>query len=477
MADRKMLKLGFLAGLAVTFVGAALSTSAAWADIGPYASVLNSKGEVVAKWGAYYGEMPGTQIQLAENFAECGNSTECSKPAVTPLYPKVVLEPGVYHLLKAYGAQHAVWPKCEGIFAYSGIELTGTSVHETEIGNDITSSQPCGSSLGKLTAVLYVGQDPTNINTVGNSLKLSTFSIKSAPPSGSGPQAEYGLFANNIQGSSLSVSSIFETEAAQAGMLIGSESLPVIGTEASPVRIKANDVESSSNEGIVLEGKHMLVEENSVYETMAHGIAVYGPASEYIQIQGNSITSSSWGISLDGSGSGAIGRENSVYNNKIAGTCIGVVLYRQVDARIAGNLVEDLYTGWNPSKGSQGCPEFGHTIGAAIENGCDNGVWNNRFFYLQDGVWIYDGGNSPSSCEYRTTANYIGRVLEIGHPWPWTVSGNWIEHPEYGFKASSYASRPAAVSGNEFAGNAIDNYSIGMWWFEPGTTEITNGNT
>ncbi len=472
-------------GLLLT-VGLAVTTSTALADIGPYATVYNSKGEVVGKWGASYGAEPGSQIQLAENYAECGKTSPCSSFPEKPMYPKVILEPGVFHILTPYGSKHPVGgtkqpvgPWCEGIFAYSGVILEGSSTSGgSVIGNDVTETKPCGAnpSLGSLSSVVYVGANPEQLESVGSALKISSLVILSDPPSESGPRAEYGLFASNISGPNLSVGRITETEASQAGILVGNEAHPVIGTESSPAQIVNNKVEKSRNEGIVLEGKHMTVADDTVTETAAHGIATYGPSSEYIEIEHNTISGSSWGVSLDGSeSSSSIGKDNSVYDNTIEDTCVGTVLYRQIDTDIAGNHVADPYTGWKPTGYDQGCPEFGSTVGVAIVSSYDNFVWSNQLLYFEEGVWLYDGGNSPGGV--GTHWNYIGRVPDWGQPWPWPVEGNWIEHPVFGFVASSYRERPTAVSENEFVGNAIDNDSRGFWYFEPGASEITSENT
>ena len=102
MRHSKTLSASLLAAIAVCLVVAITST--AMADSGPYATVYNSKSEVVGKWGSFYGAQPGGQIQMAENFAECGNTESCSSFPEKPLYPKVVLEPGTFEILKAYGA-------------------------------------------------------------------------------------------------------------------------------------------------------------------------------------------------------------------------------------------------------------------------------------------------------------------------------------------------------------------------------------
>lgn len=489
MRHRKR-SLGVLLIVVMAIWSAASSPSSAMADTGPYATVYNSKSEAVGKWGAAYGAEPGSQIQLAENYAECGNAASCTSFPEKPKYPKVVLEPGVFHILTPYGSKHPVGgskqplgPWCEGVFAYAGVTLEGSKSGRTEVGNNVTQSKPCGAnpSLGSLSSVIYVGANQENLAVTGTALKISSLVILSEAPSESGPRAEYGLFAANIQGAGLSVSAITENGASQSGLLIGNEAHPVIGTESSPVQVTSNVVEDSHNEGIVLEGKWMTVKSNTVTETSAHGIATYGPSSEHVEISSNTITSSSWGISLDGSESASsIGRANSVYSNTITNTCIGTILYGQVDADVAGNYVANPSTAWKPTKAGQGCPEFSETIGVAILNSCDNGVWSNRLFYVESGVRIFDGGRSPSACGGRTTANYIGRVLEIGQPWPWPVAGNWIEHPNWGFIASAASwlgDPPSNVSGNEFVGNAIDNYAQGLWYFEPGATEITSENT
>src|SRR5215469_6798512 len=170
-------------GLLLVSLGSAASAEA---EVGPFAKVLNSKGEVVNKWGAAYGAEPGTQIQLAENFAECGNATHCTTFPSTPMYPKVTLEPGTYHLLKAYGSKYPLGgpsagegPLCEGIFAYSGVVLEGSS--GTEIGNNLGESKPCSINpkLNYLSSVLYVGPTPENLSTFGNAMQVSHLKILS----------------------------------------------------------------------------------------------------------------------------------------------------------------------------------------------------------------------------------------------------------------------------------------------------------
>jgi alpha-tubulin suppressor-like RCC1 family protein len=439
--------------------GTSSPTPVIGAQTAPVAHVLNSAGQIVQSYGETYAGNPGGQIQRAENFAECGVATGCSSPPATPAYPKVSLEAGTFPVTIPYTT-------CQAVFAYSGVQLQGAGP-TTKLRNEVTFSTGCSLN----TFVLFAGANPTEPATWGSTLNIASLLVEAGP-------AGYGLQASRISGPGLSVAGVTVTGTTQAAMRIGSEFYPVDGTSGSPVTVANNAVQNATNEGIVLEGQHMNVASNSMTNIGAHGIAVFGPSSEYVSIHNNTITSSSWGVSLDGSESEtSIGRFNSVESNTINETCVGTILYRQIDDTVAGNWVTNPSTTWKPHWQNQGCPEFGATIGLAILNSCDNGAWSNRWFYVENGVWIFDGGRSPSGCESRTTANYLGRVLEIGQPWPWPVAGNWIEHPLYGFRVTSYHSRPAYVSGNEFVGNAIDNYSLGMWLFESGASEITSENT
>lgn len=480
--------------LVLVVASGVIGTANALADTGPYATVYNSAGEEVGRWGAFFGAEPGTQIQLAENYAECGKTTACAGTPSTPLYPTIKLESGVYHLLKAYGSEHPIGgpdegagPWCEGIFAYSGVTLEGSA--GTEIGNNITGQEPCAAANPNLkglhlSSVVYVGAAPGTAaepDPQGDSLKIAGIEILAQTPSGEGPSAEYGLFAGNISGAGLSVYDTRETEGTQASLLIGNEVRPVSGTASSPVSILDNTIEDSPNEGIVVDGTHMNIAGNHITETTAHAIAGFGPTVEYVEVDYNVIKSSSWGISFDGSyevekGRDTLGRENSAYSNTIEETCIGIMLYRQVDDYVAGNTVTDPYTGWKPTKGAQGCPERTKaTVGVTIVGSYDNFVWSNRLFEYEYGVEVNDAGSSPGGV--GTHWNYIGREPDWGQPWPWPVAGNWIEKPLWGFFVYSSAKDPSAVSENEFVGNAIDNYTRAMWDFETGASELTSENT
>ena len=332
------------------------------------------------------------------------------------------------------------------------------------IQNDL-GSNPCEASekqenelgWGEVTAVVYVGANQTNDNVAGTALNISSLLIQV------GHKGQYGLATGPISGAGQSVSKVKVWEPNQGGIRIGAEYLPVTGTSGSPVQVVDNVVEYSWMEGIVAEGSHIRVAENEVNETSAHGIAAYGKTMSYIEIAHNTIIGSSWGASLDGSFEWyekeggkevlkrAVGEHNSVYDNTIEDTCVGAILYRQVDASVAGNYFADPETGWTPKGHEQGCPEFEPT-GIAVSNSYDNGIWSNQVWNFNEGVRLFDGGNSPGGV--GTHWNYVGRVLEIGQPWPWPIEGNWINYPVTGLVAKS--PDPPNDDYNEFAGNAVD---------------------
>jgi alpha-tubulin suppressor-like RCC1 family protein len=453
--------------------GSAKATSAATppiaAQTSPEAHVLNSSGQIVQSYGASYAGEPGGQIQQAENYAH------------TFGYPKVTLDSGVFTVSVPYGRGEPVWPKCEGIFAYSSIVLQGVS--GSVIKNEVEASNPCRySGWGKLTALVFVGAEPANINTQGSSLNVSSIKLQSEW------DGEYGLMVDGTSGAGLTVNGIVSTGAIESNIEIGVRGLPVVGTAGSPAQIVDNTVELGGNEGIVVEGSYIIVAHNQVHEVNAHGIAVYGNHSAYVEVAHNKVTSASWGFSLDGSEENekhtefiAIGEHNTIYDNEAEETCVGTVLFRQVDAGVAGNYYADPYTGWQPSKHvgpesvqhAQACPEFAPT-GVAVSNSCVNGVWANQVWNYVNGVEVFDGNTAPASqCPNGTTANYFGRVLEVGRPWPWKMEGNWINNPHYGFFAEVRDDSPAHVSGNEFAGNVVDEASLGGWdWTNPEITEV-----
>jgi hypothetical protein len=458
---------------ATNIYGASKATSAATpqlaAQSSPEAHVLNSAGQAVQSYGNSYAGEPGGQIQQAENYAH------------TFGYPKVTLDSGAFTISVPYGRGHPVWPQCEGIFAYSAIALQGVS--GSVIKNRVEASNPCGyEGWGKLTDLVFVGAEPANINTQASSLNVSAIKLQSESDS------EYGLRVDGTSGPGLTVNGIVSTGATASDISIGIRGLPVVGTEGSPAQIVNDTAELGENEGIVVEGSHITVADNKINEIAAHGIAVYGTHSTYVEVSHNTVTSASWGVSLDASELNeqeqyiASGEDDAVYDNNIEDTCVGTVLFRQSDTDVAGNYYADPSTGWQAKKigdhGSQGCPEFPPT-GVAISNSCVNGVWANQVWYYRRGVEVFDGEAAPSVCGGRTTANYVGRVLEVGKPWPWKIEGNWINSPQYGFFAEIWpGDSPVNVSGNEFAGNVVDNASLGGWdWTNPEISEILYENS
>jgi alpha-tubulin suppressor-like RCC1 family protein len=441
--------------------GAKRSTSPASPQVSeqaaPQARVLDSTGQLAQSYGAAYAGEPGGQIQLAENYAHAhGDST-------------VTLDSGTFTITVPYGRSQPVWPKCEAIFAYSQIALRGAGLGASVIQNSTEASNPCQvSGWVRLNAVVYVGADPTNINTGGTSLNVSRLAIHT------GYNADSGLLVGPTTGSGLALTEVATTGSIQAAIELGTEPLPVVGTASSPVRVVGDVVENAHNEGIVAEGSYMTIASNRVVETGAHAIAAFGPKSTYIEVSQNTIIGSSWGVSFDGSESpSSVGEHNSAFANTIENTCVGTVLFKQIDDYVALNHYSNPYTGWRPTGYNQGCPEFPPT-GIAISNSYDNFAWSNQIFNFEDGVWVFDGGQSPGGV--GTHYNYVGRVPAYGQPWPWPVAGNWIEHPVYGLVATSYGQRPAAVSENEFVGNAVHNYTGKVEYFEAGTKEISLEN-
>ena len=191
-------------------------------------------------------------------------------------------------------------------------------------------------------------------------------------------------------------------------------------------------------------------------------------------VQGNTIKETQVGVSLDGSLAAfpaeSTGEDNAVYGNAIEKVCDGVFVYRQVDAQVAANVVTEPYRGY---RYDAPCDPGGGSVGAVVEGSCNDGIYNNRLFHVETGVEIYDNGQaSVPLCGNRTTANYIGRVLEIGHPWPWAESGNWIEDVNYGFVAYAFGGRHEAASGNELVANAVNGAVNARCYFEPGVTEV-----
>jgi sugar lactone lactonase YvrE len=452
---------------------------------GPFATVYNSAGQPVAQWGAAYGAEPGTQIQLAENFAECGNEHECTNvnPEGPALYPKVGLEPGVYQLQAVYGLKHPASNKCEGIFAYAAVKLEG-SPSGTNIVDEDHELFPCGREFDgkeqtpRLTSAVFVSATPANINLQGHTLNVSYLQFSTTPAQGC-CEMERGLFAWNLEGPGLSVSHIkVSGPAYAAGMQIG-EGGSVNGTPSSPVQVVENEVEGV-HEGIVLGGTNMHVWNNYLHNNKTDGIATYGPTSRHTEIVENTVTFSPYGITLDGSFPRAagnttesVGHENLILYNHVREVCEAIRIYRQQDAWVAHNEITVPGVEWATEPTQMCYGDRSGTKGVYIHSASVNYFWKNIIANFAEAYYIDGASGSTDSPEGKgTIANYIGRVPDYGHEWPWPVEGSYILNALSAFEAVNV---PANT--NEYVGNEEVDTRGPICNFGPGTEQLHSANS
>lgn len=464
-------KLG-TAVLAACVLGAVVP-AASQADSGPYAKVVDASGAVVQQFGAFYGAQPGTQIQLALNYARCGQTASpCLTPSGPPLYPKVVLEAGTYHLLSQFPLGIG-GPRCVGIFAYSAVKLQaeggpGSAVIE----NDITSGDPCGNpAAGELDAVVFSGEDPEHINTAGRSVTITNLRVNA------GYHARFGVEVGALNGATGStVAGITVTKPNSSGIIVGPNSLSAHGTANDPIMVYNNTVTGSRDDGITLGGTYLKATGNSISDTADHAIALFQPAgTANIEVSANTINDAIYGISLDGSG-GQTGSTNRVFNNTIYDTCTGIQLFRQAWADVAGNTI----TTPKPdatclTAGGLGTHQ-GYSTGIAIMDSNRNVVWSNQIRNYNRGLFLKDGNLSPDLL--GTIWNYIGVVDSWGQPFPsgWPAAGNWIVSPVVGvlIRSDNYPNPPGNTGGNAIADNVVDNASWVPCFVE--TSQWVGGN-
>jgi parallel beta-helix repeat protein len=454
--------------------------------LGPDATVYNSSGQPIVQYGAFYGNRPGSQIQMAENFAQCGNAEECpisESPEAPAHYPRVGLEPGVYHVLAPFG-RHP-YPQCADIFAYSDVALEGST---SAPGSVIEDSVPANGNSAcpgmEVTGLVIVAANPGNVNETGQNPKVTNLVLHVHGG------AEYGLMLDRSEGGSILVQGNTVTEAGGKGaaILVGRESLPVTGV-GSPAEILNNTVSANPHEGIVVNGSGVRVAGNTVTSNTAD-IAIFGPSAGD-EVAGNTVSSSYQGISLDGTeptGTELAGNHNSVYNNTITETCVGVVLYKQWDDNVAGNYEAEPSREWSPPP-AVGCASYlleglGNapsgtrqmTGGIIVKDSWNNFIWTNQIWNFEYGTWLINGGKNLT-VEGRTvgtTDNYFGRVPDYGQPWPWPVSGNWMNNGRWGMVVRGSLNPSPYEEYNEFVGNAVDGSTNGCY-YEVG--EIAGQNT
>lgn len=434
------------------------------ADTGPYARVLDANGNVVAQFGAYYGAQGGSQIQMAENYAQCRQITERCSGSARPAYPTVRLDSGTYQLQRPFGG---VWPKCVGILAYSGVKLEGSS--DAVIENDITGPTPCAGMSAPLDAVVYATADSTNINVTGDRLDISGFRINADD------KALFGLEVGPHSGGGLTVHDLTVTKPQSSGILVGVPTLPVRGTSGSPVMVTGNVVQDSHDDGITLGGSWQKAQGNIVTNVPDHGIVIYQPAgTDHNEISNNTITNATYGVSLDASTAAGdpaphTGTDNSVYNNTIGNTCLGIILYRQIKANVAGNYIY----GGRPSASCRSEPIFGTSVGIGIQASYNNVAWSNQTWDYSHGVWIQDNGDSPDGI--GTRYNYIGVVASWGQPWPWPTAGNWINGAAVGMRVNIRPGTTGIDEGNAFIGNVVSGASVTACSFD--SPQVLSGNS
>jgi hypothetical protein len=438
--------------------------SSAWSDVGPYANVLNPSGAVVKQFGANSGAQPGTQIQLAENYARCKKTSTCPSSSAPPSYPTVALDAGAYQLVTPFGVVGG--PRCVGIFAYSAVRLQAAS--GAVIEDDLTAANPCPTLTTGVDDVLFAGADPTNVNVIGSSVNISGMQINV------GYGARFGLEVGALNGPGSSISGLTVTKPNSSGILVGAKDLLVIGTSGSPVQVTNNVVQYSHDDGITLGGVWIKAAGNTVTSAADHGIVAFqessvaGATDE--EISGNTITGSVYGVSLDGSV--LPGRRHRVYNNTIGNTCMGVIVFRQVEANVAGNYI------YSPNEAS--CPgtPFATSVGIGILDSYNNVAWSNQTWDYRRGIWIRDDGVSADG--QGTHWNYIGVVASWGQPFPdaWPVAGNWFNNAYIGMEVGSSSSVTTPNDTfNAFEGNVVSGPSPGGACYFFNNQQWSHGNT
>jgi hypothetical protein len=411
--------------------------------LGPLATVYNAGGRPIGEWGSFYGNKAGTQIQLAENFAECGNTEGCPEGSKA-LYPTVKLEPGTYHLQAPHGA--GPWPECFGVLAYSDVALEGSTTAPGSIIEDEVPYEPGSCPEKTMTAVVGAEGDPVNRTIAGEDTHITGLIVEVHE------RAEYGILLGRTVGSSVTVSgnTVYNSYIKGADILIGQEHFRVEGSSTAYAQIVNNTVVGNEHdhEGIVVDGEYIRVAGNHAVGLPTAGIATYGHKTQYVEIAGNEVSGgTAFGISLDGSLDE--GRHDTVSGNNVKEVCQGLVLYNQVDTTVANNEFSIPGVGWHNVPVTEGCTGSGlgipGTMGVRIESSWNNVYYNNSIGNFDVGFRLYDGGTSPEG--HGTTANYIGRTW--GSTWPWPVSGNAIVNPAVTFKVEG----PGPDAGNEFVGN------------------------
>jgi hypothetical protein len=433
--------------------GSTPATSAATSVIaakplGPLATVYNAAGQPVGEWGASYGSRGGTEIQLAENFAECGDIEGCPESAKVASYPTVKLEPGTYHLQAPHGV--GPWGECFDILAYSGVALEGATTGSGSVIEDEVPYESASCPEKTINAVVGVEGNPVNREIAGTNTHLTGLIVDVYD------KAEYGILLGRTEGNAITVNdnTVHDSGVTGAGILIG-QSFPagdfaVHGAPGADAQIVNNTVlgNGTGHEGIVVDGEYIRVAGNHVTGQPTVGIAAYGHKSQSVEIAGNEVGGgTAFGISLDGSLNE--GRYDVVSGNDVKEVCQGLVLYNQVDTTVSSNEFSIPSVGWNNVPNTEGCTSshlaIPGTIGVRIESSWNNVYYNNSIGNLNTGFRLYDGETSPEG--RGTTYNYIGRMW--GSTWPWPIAGNAIVNPAVTFKAEG----PGFDGGNEFVGN------------------------
>jgi hypothetical protein len=415
--------------------------------LGPLATVYNAGGQPIGEWGSFYGNRAGTQIQLAENFAECGSTEGCPEGSKA-IYHTVKLEPGTYHLLSIHGA--GPYPWCYGILAYSGVALEGSTEAPGSVIEDQVAFHPgtCPEN-ENVEAVVGVGGDPGDRFTPAENPHISGLVVQAHE------NAEYGILLRNTVGSAIDVSgnTVYDSNSIGADILIGQSGVSgerVVGSSTAYAQIVDNTVVGNehSHEGIVVDGEYIRVAGNHSVSLPTAGIAAYGYKTQFVEIAGNEVSGgTAFGISLDGSLDE--GRHDTVTGNYVKEVCQGLVLYNQVDTTVANNEFSIPAAGWDNVPNTGGCTSSGlgipGTLGVRIESSWANVYYNNSIGNFDVGFRLYDGGTSPEG--HGTTANYVGRTW--GSTWPWPIEGNAIVDSAVTFKVEG----PGPDAENEFVGN------------------------
>jgi hypothetical protein len=381
--------------------GTKSATSAAGAVIAaqshPEARVVNSSGQVVQSYGETYAGGPGGQIQLAENFAHAHGD------------PKVTLESGTFWLYPS--SVQNVSNFAAGILAYSSITLEGES------GTEIALREGMGEVTNKegLTEVLGIYANPSSPLEAGTTLKVSGISINGEFEASVGvvvgPEHGAGLYLRKM--TVFNIRKIGSSTIG-TGIEVGDPptftfSNPVTGTESSPVAVEENTVYNVWADGIAITGSYMNVALNKIYWAQSAGSNAIttdsnGYQTSHVSINNNRMENNHTGVGLDGSGNA--GYQINVQSNVVIDSCIGIDLNVQEDDYI-GNNTDYLEGGFNGETIKDpyypyetglhcGAPGAGSSVGVFVQNSQGNYVYSNYLDNWGRGVWLlWDGALSP----------------------------------------------------------------------------------